>query len=255
MSFSTTPDPQLIDIWNRNHTSLPQLPATADYTARGLLYDYNKTGWVVGWTLGTNPAPMVDEALKHIKIASMDIQQFLQQLFAAFQRYIPKRSGKLIDQVLNNSIVKLRNTANGINYEITIWKSDEHPYPITNPRHNGQIGWTKPWVAKNTIPISVIRTTNKGMYVLLQDPEAQEAYADFLMQLAPQLLYQTIMSRLGGRMLTLQMRLQLDLTKIAEVSETIRWSLPLPDHIQIRGDAWGIGIRYGTESVTLRTPE
>ncbi len=146
------------------------LQPASPYVRRGI----NTQGSaIVGVTKSVND--LFFQIEKKMNQAVIDNQaEILARVKTIMYAAVPVRSGKLLDTMLNNLTIIVRN---GVIHVSTI-TPEGYPVRIINPRHRGEIGYSYgKYTPKHKIPnVHKIRDTKKGAYYLLNDPSAIEDY-------------------------------------------------------------------------------
>jgi len=117
----------------------------------------------------------LEQCAKELQVAVMDAfdQYFSPSMLSFIWALIPTRSGKLADLIMQSILIY--KTQNSRTFIFNIPQG--YPLAITNPKHNGEIGYGKKYIPTYTSPlINKIQDTSKGAYYLLSDPIAEPNY-------------------------------------------------------------------------------
>lgn len=151
----------------------------------------------------------IPDVVSIITVAAVAATQFLPQIRAIIKEKIPIRSGKLQDQIFQNSFIEVKFNGYSVDVRFVCLVPNDRPLIIRNPAHNGEIGWAYPYrvIHPDLVKPIVVRATTKGAYFLLQDPDAVSNYYTEINQEATILIHIAMMNALS--MLNIHLELQL----------------------------------------------
>ena len=132
-----------------------------------------------------------DQCVMDLQVATMDAfdQYFSQPLLSFIWALIPTRTGKLADLIMQSIIIYRLSNSRTFIFNIP----QGYPPAITNPKHNGEIGYGPKYQPTYTSPlIQKVRDTPKGAYYLLSDPIAEPNYLVTIQNYIYGLMYQLI---------------------------------------------------------------
>jgi len=143
--------------------------------------------------------------------AATAVSQFLPSVRQIIKQFIPLRSGKLQDQIFQNSFIQVTYTQNTVKMQLYILPPNDRPRIIQNPAHNGGVGWAYPYniIHPDLVKPTVIKYTNKGAYYLLDDPTAASDYLPEIQKQSTLLMHTAMMNALAQQTIHLNISLNL----------------------------------------------
>lgn len=157
-------EPKVIPAWNEIESQFSQGPSFLPSSLRVTMFF---GGNMITTTL--------EQCARELQVATMDAfdQYFSQPLLSFIWSLIPTRTGKLADLIMQS--ILLYRSSNSRTFIFNIPQG--YPPTITNPKHNGEIGYGPKYTPTYTSPlIQKVRDTPKGAYYLLSDPIAEPNY-------------------------------------------------------------------------------
>jgi hypothetical protein len=133
----------------------------------------------------------LDQCARDLQVATMDAfdQYFSQPLLSFIWALIPTRTGKLADLIMQSILIYRLSNSRTFIFNIP----QGYPPAITNPKHNGEIGYGPKYNPTYTSPlIQKVRDTPKGAYYLLSDPIAEPNYLVTIQNYVYGLMYQLL---------------------------------------------------------------
>jgi hypothetical protein len=151
----------------------------------------------VAFQVGTN---LVNTSLDGINdeiqnaVSDLVSQTMGPRLLQDIHQFIPTRSGKLYDELIQFSKVMVERSQMGLRFTFFIHTPQNYPLLIENPKHSGQIGWGYRHDAVYLSPlVNKLRDTEKGAYFLLNDPQAESDYISIFTLYMSELMFQMLL--------------------------------------------------------------
>ncbi|WP_371805470.1 hypothetical protein [Candidatus Lokiarchaeum ossiferum] len=125
----------------------------------------------------------IRKLLQHVFL-NIGFANLYERIKLKIMRWVPVRSGKLLDTILNtlNIIKRVYYGSNFLSQLSYVWNSDR-PYPVTpNVKHSGQVGYGEFYQPRHTIPNRKLikKTSKNGALWLLNDPMSVEDPTPFI---------------------------------------------------------------------------
>jgi hypothetical protein len=157
----------------------------------------------------------IPDLMDLIKMCAVDILTMLPKLQAYIQNVVPLRSGKLQDQLFQNSYMQLSFGLNTVTLAVYFIPPNDRPVVIQNPAHNGGVGWAYTYNILNPqyVKAHIVKATAKGAYYLLDDPTAAPNYLQELNRYAATVLHNAMHNAL------LKVKIKVHISSIETVSQ------------------------------------
>jgi len=167
------------------------------------------TSIVLGWQISHLIFDNIPDLIDLVKQAAVALSTILPKIQANIINIVPLRSGKLQDQIFQNSYLSIKYSNTSVTLGCFFMTPNDRPKIIKNPQHNGAVGWSYEYniLHPQFVKATVVRRTKKGAYFILDDPSAEPNYLQELNKRAAAILHAAMYAALSRLTITVNISL------------------------------------------------